>query len=94
MSTSSFGLRVCSVVINSLGEGLPCVYHRNTPAFTNYSKLSSTDPFNDFGQVQLGMICPTDLDDGGNPSNMFVATLIYELPTGQAGYAAAATLST
>lgn len=75
-----FALRVCAIRIDRIGNGLPCVLHSDPNRKAVYSKTAEDKPFNDFGQINVGQVCPLNYPNSDMETNQFRAKVFYELP--------------
>ncbi len=66
--------------MHAVGEALPCTDAAATSA-VNYTKSDDAiRPFNDFGILEIGRVCPLNYPDDETHSNQFKISMFYELP--------------
>jgi hypothetical protein len=75
--------------IHKVGQGLPCLRHLNIRAVETYGKTTGARSFDDYGDINIGSLCPVNYPDGGADANQFTASIYYRNPPNQVGSAAA-----
>ena len=72
-----FDLRICQVIVRSIGEGLPCVQDKSFLPLIG--KSESSRKFTDMAQMSIGQICSANISDSED-DNSFSIDVVFELP--------------
>ena len=76
-------LRLCRIRLFRIGEGLPCIQLADPKSKEVYSKSNVTSKeYDDYGKIEIGLMCPVNYPYGKTNSNKLTAQLVYEVPQG------------
>ncbi len=93
LDVSEFDIRLCSLEISRVGEGLPCTELSHPRINTVRGNSSDDSKWEDQASVDIGRACPANYPERtGDGGNEFGVRVIYELPDQQAEIAALSNL--